>query len=292
MDFYGEELPVWRMNCHTHSKRSDGAFTAPELIERYRGAGYAALAFTDHGCCNPMSRYDGGGMRLISGIELHPRGPRGRNWHLLCLGVPEDFFPPPPETPAQTVIDQVNAAGGIVFVAHPYWCGFTAAEVMTLRGTVGLEVYNRTCRYIGKADSAPVWDEALDAGSRLTGLAVDDLHGGRDFAGGWVMAAAPDNSESALLDALRHGRFYATQGPEIRRLAWRDGVFEAEFSPCDEVVLMSNAERGFSCRMAGDAGAPVGSARFETGNLPPGSYLRLCLRDAEGRAAWANPVWA
>ncbi len=34
--------------------------------------------------------------------------------------------------------DLVNKLGGAYVCAHPHWCGFTSAEVMTLKGFIGL----------------------------------------------------------------------------------------------------------------------------------------------------------
>ena len=91
MDFYGRRLHSYKANLHTHSTLSDGEFPPQEVIRLYREHGYSVLAFTDHRKTNPVSGYDGGGLTLLSGIELHPNGPRGIRWHLLALGVPESF---------------------------------------------------------------------------------------------------------------------------------------------------------------------------------------------------------
>ena len=148
MNFFGKELPVFKANLHTHTKNSDGGYTAEEVIELYSGKGYDILAFTDHRKPNKVSAYDGKGMTLISGIELHPEGPRGIKWHLLALNVPEDF--PGEYKTADDAITAVLVAGGIVFCAHPHWCGLTSQDVLHLPGLSGIEVYNTSCRFIGK----------------------------------------------------------------------------------------------------------------------------------------------
>jgi len=51
-------------------------------------------------------------MLLISGMEIHPKGPRGITWHFVGLGVPENFTEPQGE--AQSVVDAVNAIGGVM----------------------------------------------------------------------------------------------------------------------------------------------------------------------------------
>ena len=174
IEFHGKTLETFKAGLHTHSTVSDGQFPPQEVIRRYADHGYRALALTDHRKTHPVGCYDSCGMTLIPGIEIHPQGPRGIPWHLLSLGVPEEF--PAEYASGQEAVDAVNAAGGIVFEAHPYWCGFTAAELMTLKGICGIEVYNTSTRYIGKAYNMQIWDELLDAGCRCSALAVDDMH--------------------------------------------------------------------------------------------------------------------
>ena len=70
-----EERIVLKSNLHTHTTNSDGKFSPEEIIAMYSGAGYDVLAFTDHRTTNKVSSYDGKGMTLISGIEMHPVGP-------------------------------------------------------------------------------------------------------------------------------------------------------------------------------------------------------------------------
>ena len=90
MNFQGQDLPVFKANLHTHTTLSDGKFSAAEVVTLYREAGYDVLAFTDHWKTNPVSSYEAQGMTLLSGMELHPGGPRNITWHFLALGLPED----------------------------------------------------------------------------------------------------------------------------------------------------------------------------------------------------------
>ncbi len=288
IDFYGRKLQTCKANLHTHSTVSDGRFAPEEVIRLYREKGYDALAFSDHRKTNPVRGYDGGGMTLLSGIELHPEGPRGKPCHLLALGVPEGF--PGAFTSSAEAIRAVREAGGIVFAAHPYWCGFTSAEVMELEGISGIEVYNTSCRYIGKADCRQLWDETLDAGRRYTALAVDDTHREVDLFGNWTMICAAENTPDALLEALRAGDFYATQGPEFYRLSYENGVFEAEFSPAAEIILMTARERGWCIRRPEEEGEAT-HFRLDLNEKPPRGYLRCQLRDRAGNFAWSMPLF-
>ncbi|MCK4983019.1 MAG: hypothetical protein KAS17_08860 [Victivallaceae bacterium] len=56
--------------------------------------------------------------------------------------------------PYQEAIEAVIKAGGECIVAHPYWNGFTSAEIMQVKNLIALEVYNTDTRYIGKGYSS------------------------------------------------------------------------------------------------------------------------------------------
>ena len=108
-DSKAEELTVLKANLHTHTTNSDGTFSPSEVIGFYADAGYDVLACTDHRTTNLVSEYDAEGMTLLSGIELHPAGPRGIPWHILAIGIPENFSCTHPES-GQQAVDAVRQA--------------------------------------------------------------------------------------------------------------------------------------------------------------------------------------
>ena len=299
MNFYGQELPVFRANLHTHSRVSDGGYTPQEIIDIYANEKYDVLAMTDHHKMNPVSTYDPKGMTLISGVELHPMGPREIIWHLLCLNLPEDF---PAELygagkkfqTGQETIDAVLAAGGTVFCAHPFWCGVTSGEIMSmLSGLAGIEIYNSSCIGIGKAYNEQSWDELITAGLVKGAIAVDDTHESIQLFGGWTMIAAPDRSVDSIMKALNTGSFYATQGPEFYRLELKDRTFEADFTEAEEAVLMAKGYIGFTILVQPPSGrgerktVTTGKVEFPEWFHGP---VRLRIRDANHRYAWSAPV--
>ena len=296
MIFYGKELNAYKANCHTHSKVSDGGYTPEEVISIYREKGYDVLFMTDHRKSHDVSLYKeiSSPMKVYSGIELHPVGPRRINWHILALGVPHPF--PGEFATGKKAVDSVNKAGGLAFVAHPYWCTFTADEVLSLRNTAGIEVYNTSTRYIGKDYNMQLWDEMLEKspGKTIPALAVDDVHGRCDLFHGWTMILAEENTFESIMEALRNGSFYATQGPEIRKLSLENGIFEAEFSPCNQVTLLTNGSKGYcACAPGKDPADPektITTFSFDTSKWAKGNYIRLQIRDEKGNFAWSNPV--
>ncbi len=288
----GERI-VLKANLHTHTTNTDGLFSPAQIIDMYKDAGYDVIAFTDHSVLNKVSEYDGKGMRLISGVELHPFGPRGIRWHILAVGVPEDFPHLFPET-GQEAVDRAVEAGAVVFCAHPYWCGFTPDEVMTLANISGIEVYNTSCRYIGKEFNMYAWDSCLDAGKKYTAIAVDDIHAMHDFCGGWTMICAESDSAEDVMKALKNGDFYSTQGPEFSKLVVNDVFIEAEFSECAAAVLVGRGADGRELLVENPDGpgtcGVISSFKIALSDCPKGLF-RIQLRDANGKFCWSNPVY-
>lgn len=295
INFFGRSLNGYKANLHTHTTLSDGKFTPEEVIKLYADAGYDVLAFTDHSRTDPVASFDGKGMTLISGTELHPWGPRGIRWHILAVGVPEDFTFDEKNTTGQDAVDAARAAGAAVFCAHPYWCGLTSAEVETLKGICGIEVYNSSCRKIGRDYNMQNWDELLDAGNKYTALAVDDVHVPVHLFRGFTVIAAEDKSQESLLQALKDGAFYASQGPIFHSITVEDNVLKADFSPVTTAIVMHRRSTG-SCFTVPDMEGP-GSGSPEMTHLEldlsklQNTYARIQLCDANGRMAWSNPIF-
>lgn len=294
--FPAETLKVFKANLHTHTTISDGRFTTQQQLDQYAAQNYDVLAITDHGKHNFFQAYDTHQMTMLPGIELHPMGPRGIRWHLLALNVDRSIVPGGIPEDAQKIIDIITASGGIVFAAHPYWCGFTSAEVMSLNGISGIEVSNTSCRYIGREFNMQIWDELLDAGKNYTALAVDDSHRKRDLFRNWTMICAKSNSRADIVDALKQGNFYATQGPEFSKISFDGTIFEAEFTPCTTALLVSRRSNGWLGMVPAidgpGTGEEVTSLKFDLTGLPRDSYIRCQICDAQGRYAWSQPFRA
>lgn len=291
MNFMGVELPVFKAALHTHSTVSDGQMTPDWLLEAFAADGFDVFNFSDHKLTNPVSSYDHRNMTVISGIELHPQGPHGTTWHLLAVGVPEDF--PGEYATAQDAVDAVNAVGGVIFCAHPAWCGITSVDIAEIKGLAGLEVFNTSCVGIAKANSETIWNELTDRGIFYPALAVDDIHADYQVGRNWTMIAAPDKSRESIIAALKAGHFYATQGPEFTKLTIEDGMFSAEFTEVEEAVLIGVGPSGHYEAMKDYPNK--GDHKLVTSLVQPVEKywlqgpFRCRIKDVNGNYAW-SPV--
>jgi hypothetical protein len=227
---------------------------------------------------------------VLDGIEVAVSPGEGLLYHLVCLNVPHEVTLPASTNPSD-VITWAKAEGGETVVAHPYWSGNSAAHVRRLRGPVAVEVFNATCQRIGKGHSTVHWDNLLDMGARIPGLAVDDAHAASapaiDLFGGWVMLKLRELSAATVMDALRTGCFYSSSGPEIVDFRLQGRAAHVRCTAAREIHLMAANCHGASFYAAG--GRALTQAEAEVG--ADWRYVRVEVVDAAGARAWSNPVF-
>jgi hypothetical protein len=280
-------------NIHTHSALSDGARPPAAVCEAYRSRGYDFLALTDHF----LARYGWAmadtrperraGFTTLIGAELHaPATSLGELWHILAVGLPLDFAPNAEGETGPALAARALAAGAFVAIPHPAWYGLTRADAESIPGAHAIEAYNHTSEVrTQRGDGLQLADQLLAAGRDLTLIAVDDAHFHCDDAfGGWLMVKAEANEPEPLLAALKAGAFYATQGPEIRDVAWSATHVTVRCSPAAAIIVTGRGSRATQ-----RLGTDLTEARLPLDALAPGGTARITVVDAAGRCAWANP---
>jgi hypothetical protein len=274
-----------KANLHTHTDRSDGALTPAAALAWYGDHGYDVVALTDHDHRTAVA--PPAGLTMLPGAEITiGRSAADAPLHLVALGLPEGPIPPPGLGPA--TVAAVHALGGLCFLAHPYWSGLTHAEVLGLRGALGLEVLNHGCEYENRKGLAvQQWDEALAAGWSAIPLATDDSHFKLpDHGGAWVMLRAASRSPADVLAALAAGRLYASTGPIIEDVVLDGSRLRVRCSPAAAVYWMGQAQLGWSVH------APAG-ARLTEAELaidPRARYVRVEVHDHAGGRAFTPAI--
>jgi hypothetical protein len=293
----------WRGNLHTHSTRSDGVLKPEEVCRRYQAEGYDFLALTDHfiGAYGypivDTVPFRTNRFTTILGAELHS-GPmlNGELWHILAVGLPPDFAPgntpdfhvhPGMETGPELAA-RARAAGAFVAVAHPQWSGLTLADARSIDAAHAVEIYNHGC-WAGcdRADGFGIADLLLTEGRRLSLCATDDAHFSEpDHFGGWVMVKAEENDPVALVEALKAGNYYSSQGPEIRGVAITGKTVDIDCSAAVSVIIQG---AGTGARAV--HGHSMTRASVSRERLGASSWLRVTVVDAAGKRAWSQPYW-
>ncbi len=283
IDLFGK--PRYKINLHTHTTLSDGKRSLDEVLARYREEGYDAVALTDHWYYGKGGEIDG--MTILSGGEYNIGGSDCRNgvFHIVGFGMSREPSVTLSMT-AQQLIDAIHDAGGLVDLAHPAWSLNTLEQILPLSHVDVTEIYNTVSGMAmsRRADSSLIVDMLASAGRVYPLIAADDAHYYTgDECVSWIMAEAENNSRESLLDAIKNGRFYATQGPEIH--LFREGdEFVVRSAPVSEIVFFSNfvwTPRAFT-------GNGITEARYKPRNGE--CFLRAEVTDKNGKRAWTNIV--
>ena len=191
-------------NFHQHTTASDGAGTHDEVIAAGQAAGLDVMVFTDHNIW--VADIEGWHDRVLvlMGVETNDPQIDPEINHYLCLGVDRDFNEQAANP--QAVIDEVNQAGGVGFIAHPFERPAPAFgyEVIpwldwTVSGYTGLEIWNYMSEVkshlSGRAravqlaygpehfisgpfpETLAYWDELTAAGQKVVAIGNSDAHG-------------------------------------------------------------------------------------------------------------------
>lgn len=280
---YGENGRWLRVNLHTHTTRSDGAYTPEQCVALYASNGYDLLAMTDHWKQSENGSYRD--MLLLSGCEWDVPSPGGcaETVHIVGVGMTEPVELERAGLTPRAVIGAIRAAGGVAILAHPAWSLSKPAIVSETGGTVGCEIWNNASDipFTGRPDSTEFFDQCAESGVFLSAMAADDSHWYKsDAIGGWTWVYAADKTQEAVLDALRAGKFYASRGPRIFDVKRDGNVFSVD---CDggTVVFLSNA-----CWASGRVFE--NSAHAEYTAQAHERWIRIEVVGKDGRKAWTS----
>jgi hypothetical protein len=144
-------MPELLLNLHMHTPYSDGSGSHAVIAAAALRAGLDAVIVTDHNVyVEGIEGYRLDGQRrllLIMGEEVHDRTRVPQKNHLLIIGAGREMSPF--GTNPQGLIDQVQRAGGLSFIAHPVDPALPAFgedniswESWEVRGFTGLELWN------------------------------------------------------------------------------------------------------------------------------------------------------
>ena len=288
MKMFSDALPFYKANFHCHTTESDGKLDPASVVGFYKNAGYDILSITDH---KAVTGYTDDRLLLIPGIEIDYNLP-GQCVHILGLGMRPEIaekwnrFGTPQEG-----IDLIRSLGGIAVLAHPAWSLNTPAFMKSLAGLSGVEIWNSVSTLplnADRADSSSLLDVTWASGGALLPVyANDDSHPYRDEAGVAVtMVQAEDLSVGSVMAALSAGRIYATTGPRIFQIENRNNrEIVVRCSPAEAVIFYSDCPW-----VSGRAVIRPGMTECSYLVGKRDHFVRVEIRDAEGRKAWSSPM--
>ncbi|MBI5722667.1 MAG: PHP domain-containing protein [Planctomycetes bacterium] len=272
-------------NTHTHTTQSDGKLTVEEVAAEYGKRRYDFVFLTDHWRRTVPQTRTARRPLLIPAEEIHLKF-KNKFPHIVCLGINREWSQKTVRNTAE-MMRLAKREGVSLIIGHPYWCGVRSESYLSLDGFLGVEVFNTCCDGMCKGYSSVHWDDLLDAGKKTLGFATDDFHNfGGGMGRGWVMVKAKACTEKAIMDAIRKGRFYSTQGPIIRSVKLRGRTVSVECSKVRRINFISNNCHGYVVKADRK---DITRASWEIHKYS--TYARIECIDRDGLIAWSNPVW-
>jgi len=284
----------YKGNLHTHSTQSDGDYPVEEVVRRYRDKGYDYLAISDHF----LERYDypitdtrpfrSEDFTTLIAAELHAgKLLNDEVWHVLAVGLPLEFAAKADGEGIVALAERAFAAGAFIGIVHPAWYGLQPEDTRILPFAHAVEVYNHGSEIENdRGDGWALCDMLLNEGRRLHGFATDDAHHmTHDAFGGWVHVKAESLDPQSILESLKAGAFYSSQGPQIENIEIIGDQVLVECSPVNAVMISGRGSRADKVLGRELTAAQLPLERFTK------AHFRITVADQYGRKAWSNPVW-
>ena len=293
-----------KVGLHTHTTVTDGRKSPEEAAAIYRKAGYDALAITDHWVYHEGGEI--GGLTILSGCEYNICGLNTASgvvetYHIVGVGmtrepsIPADYLmgngivvDGHVRDMARILVSAIREVGGLAILAHPAWSVNTPEQIMGCGDFDATEIYNSTSDW-GMNDrpySGIVVDQLASQGYFLPLLATDDTHHyNGDECRGAVMVEADAVEELGMVEALRRGRFYATQGPEVHLERLSPDTVRLRCSPVSKIAVLSN-QPWVGDRMARGEGL----TEFTYTVKPSEVYIRAEVTDAYGQVGYSGII--
>lgn len=282
-------------DCHVHPDRTNDPENLPKVVEWYRQRGYNFIAMTEHRRLVPTAGLSDGSFVVVPGMELNAVDPELGDFHMLGIGL-TNLVEQPAQFTAREAVALIREDGGLPFMAHPGTFDQTAQTLLSLPGLCGLEVFNRSVHHkMGKGVASELWSQVLGHGQHLWGLADSDNHFPPAFETGhstqYNVVEVSRRDPAAVLEALRHGWYYASTGPEITSYHLdADGVLHVTCSPATTITVLADRNKGTVYRAA--PGKVLTSIRHQlTGRRGPVLFARVEVADGQGGMAWTNPLY-
>ncbi len=292
-----------RANFHCHLTKGEETQWPSTALKLYRDLGYDAVG----GMCHDKIVYP----EPVEDIIVIPGAEVSCGGHLLGIGI--KAIPNSQENGKRIesisdMIRRIKEIGGVTVLAHPFKSAYTWEEMCAFceAGLDGIEVVNSNVRGkiadTGRADQ--LWHNLLREGCRLIAVGSDDAHGPHEDAGksgwggvphlGFTGLLAECRTAESVLDALRRGRTYASEGPEIHSIdVSEEGKMTVACSPCVACHFRSVGGSwggGSSFPPEGKSDTEKFLFDFATQGYRVKHYMTVVLQDKHGRRAWTSPI--
>ena len=284
-DLFGKKR--MKINLHMHTSLSDGEKTIEQAALIYKNAGYDAVAITDHWVLNEKREIEG--LRVIPAVEYNTNSNNGEKgvYHILginckktpCLDINDS---------AQKIVDEIKRCEGLAVLAHPAWSINTPEGAAHIEGIDITEIYNSVsdAHQSSRPYSGCFVDASACMGKFYNLIATDDTHyyDGTDETCSYIMVECDeDATDDEIINAIKDGRFYATQGPEL--IVKKEGSkIKIHTSPVSRISLFSNIVWSDGYCVKGEG------LTYHEYEIKDETFIRVEATDKDGKFAWSNII--
>ncbi len=273
-----------------------GEDSAESLAEEYIEHGYDAIALCENWKYTPDCEI--GGIKVISGCEYSVGGlDEGEEaYHILGIGMTSDPEIPPAwknmkktaRAKACEIIKMIQKRNGLAVIAYPAHNKNSADVLLDLEGFDAIEIFNSETNYGLTKDG--YYGHEID---RLNAFGVSpvliasngvDCYDDEKYLCS-LMVEATDMDSGHILRAIKQGRFYSTEGPEIHIERMGADKVRVTCSPSEKLEFFS--DMGQTSGKIVDA-EDIISADYV---IKEGErFVRAEITDKNGLRAWSNTL--
>ena len=307
-------MPWFKGNLHTHTNKSDGDSSPETVVDWYSNNKYDFLVLSDHNHLTILDS-DQTKLLLIPGEEITLNLPY--TIHVNAIGIKKVIEPTIRPTKVKTLqanIDNIINSGGLAEINHPnFRWALNEKDLVQIRGAHFIEVFNgnyNTHNYGGggKKSVEEMWDEMLSKKIKIWGVAVDDSHHFKEeFAPhrhnpgrGWVEVFSKDLSEKNILESMRNGNFYFSNGVKFKNIMFNKEKIEISISGDYFNKGLSNSlvtDSKYTTQLISNDGEIIEEVDGKTvkfnliKNTQKYNYFRTKTFSSTGSIGWTQPIF-
>ncbi|MGQ9514396.1 MAG: CehA/McbA family metallohydrolase [Thermoproteota archaeon] len=283
----------YKGNLHTHTTNSDGTLKPEEIAELYRMRGYDFICITDHETISNVEGLSRPDFIVIGGEEISiGKATLGEPYHLVAVNLKDSISDHGDDI--QAMIEELRDKDSEVLLCHPYWSSLLLEDMLKIDGYIGIEIFNTSCFFsIAKGHATVHWDELLSVGRKVWGFATDDAHfhfndhRPNDAFGAWIMVKSKFFSIEGIMESISKGLFFSSNGPTIKDMSVEEESIIVKTEHVRKINFVADGYRGES--FTAPSGKTIDCAEYKVGGNE--KYVRVECIDAEGKAAWSNPIF-
>ena len=276
-----------KLCLHSHTTNTDGYLSAEERAQRYIDKGYDAVAVTDPWIYTEDGEIEG--LKIISGCEYDVGGV----YRVVAVGMTSD-----PKISSELknairtsraktedLVKRIHLFNGYAFISRSEELD-TPENVASIEELDGIEIYgaNFTRAVFDEAYLGDFVDEIASLGKIPTLTAADGIICDDEESGVAVMVESVDMESSSVIRALKNGRFYSTQGPEIHLVKIAPDKVKVICTPASKIEFICDAADGGK-EFLGD-GLIEAEYTVSCGER----FVRAEVTDMDGLMAWSNII--